>query len=147
MLNNFFHSIYYSILGNRGPNLVGKGKYKVCMWERLQTKTNLLHLVPQTVVVVVAPAACGQWDPCLNMAGNSSPSTPPPHLFPSFWGPMAQRTNKATSMAPTRIEKLFLLVKKITRTPGHAQTMPKSPQYLPMPTTGCRVQEVALQSQ
>jgi hypothetical protein len=50
MLNNFFHSIYYSIfysiLGNRGPNLVGKDKYKVWMWERLQTKTNLLHLVP-----------------------------------------------------------------------------------------------------
>ncbi len=109
---NYF--IFCSILGNGGPNLVGKGKYKVWMWERGHTKTNLLCLVPYTVVV--APAACGQWDPRLNMAGNSSPSspsTPPPYLFPSFWGQMAQGT----------IEKLFCFGKKITRTPGHAQTM------------------------
>jgi len=62
----------------------------------------------------------------------------PQYLFPSFWGQVAQGTS----------EKLFvLLVKKITRTPGQAQTMQKSPHYVPMPTTGCGVQESALKSQ
>jgi len=79
---NYF--IFCSILGNRGPNLVGKDKYKECMWERRETETNLLCLVPYTVVV--APAACGQWDPCLNMAGNASPSIRPPIPFSFFLG-------------------------------------------------------------
>jgi hypothetical protein len=80
------------------------------------------------------------------MGGNSSPSIPtPPYLFfPSFWGPMGTKEQSKVTWMAHHNWKVVLLVKKITRTPGHAQTMPKSPQYLPMLTTGCGVQEAAL---
>lgn len=125
--------------------MVAKGKYKVWMWERCQTKTNLLRLIPYTVAV--APAACGQLDPCLNIAGNSSPSIPPPIPFSFFLGSNGTENKQSDINGPPQLKSCFCLSKRLPELQDMLKPCQKSPQYLPMPTTGCGVQEAALKSQ
>ncbi len=95
------------------------------MWERCQTKTNLLRLVPYTVAV--APAACGQLDPCLNMAGNSSPSIPPPIPFSFFLGSNGTENKQSDINGPPQLKSCFACQKDYQNSRTCSNHAKKSP--------------------